>query len=246
MMHLFIFLFLIIPVVVHAEVAELPKKITVENFDGIYTNVTHQYREIIDKTPPELLKKFKQARGAHHFHFTGEQTQVKNDFLKLQEQKYDLDPIAHLRDDLKNLYLKHEKPSVEKIDELHKEASLLAVNLFAETRRLKKTYKLVPLPMVHNGLINFGIKQRGACKHWAEDILAFLQPLPREFFSVTWGEAYPGKMLEHNVTVVIPKGHSFADGLLFDPWRTGGKPFWVRVGHDPHYDWKQWEEYGVY
>lgn len=228
-------------VAAHAKVPDLPEKITAENFDALYFQVVSQHQSIIDKTPQALLQKFKHARGAHHYRFNKDETQLKKDFLKLQQQKYDLDPIAHLRNDLKSLYLKHEKLSAEKENSLHAEATFLAVNLFDETRRLKKAYKLVPLPIVHNGLINFGIRKRGACKHWAEDILTFLQPLKREYFSVTWGEAYPGTMLEHNVAVIMPKDKSFDDGMLFDPWRTGGKPFWVKVNDDPHYDWKPWD-----
>jgi len=242
----FIIFLLLFSFSANAEVQNLPENITPDNFDTEFERVKSQYNEIINSNPASLIRKFKRAKGNYHYRFTKKEVILKNDFKKLHKQKLILDPRANLRDELKNLYLEYFGASEKEQAEMHQEATYLAVTLFDETARLKKKYKLFPIPILHNSFINVGIKKRGACLHWAEDLLDFMRPIKRKYFTVTWGEAYPGTMLEHNVAVIMPKDRPFKDGLLFDPWRTGGKPYWAKVTEDPHYTWNQWSGYSRY
>lgn len=163
---------------------------------------------------------------------------------KTKEQRQN-EFIQNLQTDLVALYLTEAPKNTDKA-KISVEAQRIAEGVIPEIARLKKKYHLFPIPVVHNMMISVGLKKRGACKHWAEDLLTFLRTIPREYFYVMWGEANPGKMHEHNVAVLIPNYGSFQDGLFIDPWRTAGIPLWKSVTADAHYKWQPWEDYGVY
>lgn len=126
---------------------------------------------------------------------------------------------------------------------LNDEASFLAFELIQEIYRLQKEYKINSFPVVHNFLIMLHYKKRGACKHWAEDLLIKIEKLPRKYFTSYWGEAFPGKVTEHNIAVLVPRGAPFKEGLMVDPWRTAGRPFWLPVKEDHFYKWQAWPQY---
>ncbi len=126
--------------------------------------------------------------------------------------------------------------------QMEDEANRLAIKLIQGIMRLAEEYKINTFPLVHNFLINFGLAKRGACKHWAEDILKIIEGIPRDYFVAYWAEHKPGSIAEHNVAVLAPAGATLRDGLLIDPWRTAGKPFWIRVDAD-HHQWKPWAFY---
>lgn len=161
---------------------------------------------------------------------------------KIQKQN---EFIQHLQDDLVAMYLKGAPKNVN-APQVAAEAHRIAAGVIPEITRLKKVYHLFPIPVAHNMMISVGLKKRGACKHWAEDLLIYLRTVPREYFYVMWGEANPGKMHEHNVAVLVPNYGTFQDGIFIDPWRTAGIPFWLPVTADHHYKWHAWEDYGVY
>ncbi|MBU0505982.1 MAG: hypothetical protein ABII18_03970 [bacterium] len=226
-----------------AKTPDLPE-LTPENFNQEYTRVATSLLSIEETFSRRLIKQFKHAKGNHHFKLTKKQTIAKNDYQKLTTQLNDIKPINDLKEDLLALYTKHFTLSKTEHEALTQEATMLALGIFNETKRLEDKYGTFILPVIHNMLIDIRLKKRGACKHWAEDLLEFLKPIQRKFFDVTWGEAYPGLILEHNTAVLIPKGRPFEDGLYIDPWRTSGRLYWQRVPEDHHYPWKQWPKYG--
>ena len=95
-------------------------------------------------------------------------------------------------------------------------------------------------------MIDVGVRKRGACKHWAEDLLNYLRTVERKYFQVAWGEANMQKITEHNVAVIIPNGQPFDSGMMVDPWRTSGIPFWLKVKKDKHYHWQHWRDFGTF
>ncbi|EKD41719.1 MAG: hypothetical protein ACD_73C00560G0001, partial [uncultured bacterium] len=99
-------------------------------------------------------------------------------------------PAAGLKEALIHRY--HKAVGIPKNEAgLNDEASFLAFELIQEIYRLQKKYKINSFPVVHNFLIMLHYKKRGACKHWAEDLLIKIEKLPRIFFSSYWGEAFP-------------------------------------------------------
>lgn len=134
------------------------------------------------------------------------------------------------------------RSSAETSDAVRHEAGLLAYTAIEKTVKLQKEYGIHTFPIVHNLLIDVGLKKRGACKHWAEDLLKSFDAISHPHFTSYWGEAHPGNILEHNVAVLAPVGGFFGHGILIDPWRTAGKPFWAKVSDDsPH--WRAWSGY---
>ena len=134
------------------------------------------------------------------------------------------------------------RSSAETGDAVRREAGLLAFTAIGRTVALQKEYGIHTFPIVHNLLIDVGLKKRGACKHWAEDLLKSFEAIPHPHFTSFWGEAHPGNILEHNVAVLAPVGGTFGDGILIDPWRTAGKPFWAVVSDDSAH-WQVWSGY---
>jgi hypothetical protein len=118
------------------------------------------------------------------------------------------------------------------------EARLLAETALARTAVLAARFRMVRPALLHNTLVNVGLKQRGLCWHWTEDLLAELRQLRLEGYDLHWGIAHPGRLFrEHNSLIVTARGDALADGLVLDPWRESGTLYWVAVSED-HYPWE--------
>lgn len=221
--------------------------VTPQNIDTLYDQTMAEYDALLAQVSKTLLRKFKNERGSSATRYTKSEAKLKAAYVPLMEKKKLLDPIHQLSSDLEKRFLSTQ-PDLSNVSraEVHAETNRLAVGLFTEIERLDNKFKMFPIPIVHNFLIDTGFKDRGACKHWAEDLLAYLRGVDRKYFDVTWGEANPQRADEHNVAVLIPRGLTFSEGIFIDPWRTSGKPFWMRVTDDHHYPWKQWPDYGVF
>jgi hypothetical protein len=99
-------------------------------------------------------------------------------------------------------------------------------------------YQLVRPAVAHNLLIALGLKDRGLCYHWTEDLMKRLQALDLKSLRLYWGVAHRGSELrEHNCVVVSAKEQGFFKGIVLDPWRNSGNLFWARVTQDD-YPWK--------
>jgi hypothetical protein len=118
------------------------------------------------------------------------------------------------------------------------EARILAESAVRESAVLAEEYQLVRPAVSHNLLVVFGIKDRGLCYHWTEDLMERLQALDLKSFKLHWGVAYRGSELrEHNCVVITANGQSFFKGIVLDPWRNSGNLYWARVSKDS-YPWK--------
>jgi hypothetical protein len=217
---------------------------TPQTFDAKYGELNARYGELM-KVIPKSLTKTGTSGFRNPVKLTPERAEMRKKFLELSEQKRIYDPIAELKEEYNAMYFRNPKTVADKAA-VNEEAIRLASGLIDETERLKTKYKSFFIPIFHNMMIDVGVKKRGACKHWAEDLLSYLRKVDRKYFTVTWGEAHAKKFTEHNVAVVFPEYGRFDDGILFDPWRTSGKPFWVAVTADPHYHWTEWDQYGEY
>jgi hypothetical protein len=128
--------------------------------------------------------------------------------------------------------------SLEKtIDE--KEAALAAEAAVFYPLKLSDEYKLVRPPVLHNLLVNMGMKERGLCIHWTEDLLNRLKDLKLRSFDLYWGVAEAQSLLglQHSSVVITAKSRPFEEGIVLDAWRNSGELFWIRV-KDDSYQWK--------
>ena len=82
--------------------------------------------------------------------------------------------------------------------------------------QLADEYRVVRPAVLHNVLIRVGLKNRGLCYHWAEDLLKQLNALDLKNYQLHWGVAHRGSELrEHNSVVITASGQAFERGLVF-------------------------------
>jgi hypothetical protein len=116
------------------------------------------------------------------------------------------------------------------------EAELLSVTAHTMSRRLAREYGVTGDPAVHNFLINVGAKKRGICADYTRDIGASLKEFQFKTLVLHWGAAYAKESDENNALVVTARNQPFADGIVLDGWRRGGRLFWSPVKNDHEYE----------
>lgn len=119
------------------------------------------------------------------------------------------------------------------------EAARAARIAYEYTAVLKRQYQIVDPPLVHNTKVNMGIKPRGLCKDWADDLEARLQL--ENFQTLDLHRAIANSdsaiLIEHSTVIVSRRGEDMYKGIVLDPWRYGGTLFWSKVTEDPKYKW---------
>ncbi|MEM6941039.1 MAG: hypothetical protein AAF943_07000 [Pseudomonadota bacterium] len=120
------------------------------------------------------------------------------------------------------------------------EANAAAALAFATTRRLSAAYQITDPPLIHNAKVNAGIRPRGLCHHWAEDMQTALTAAGFESLQIRRAIANADNpfRIEHSTAVLIAKGGSLDEGIVLDPWRNGGTLFWAKLQDDRRYDWQ--------
>jgi len=119
------------------------------------------------------------------------------------------------------------------------EAQELSYTAHTTARRLKKEYRVVLNPEFTVFLYNVGLRKRGWCGHWAQDIGEKLKELKPKTLVLHWGEAYPNTSSENNALVVTARNQRFGDGIILDGWRRAGRLFWCPVIEDHEYEVEQ-------
>ena len=99
------------------------------------------------------------------------------------------------------------------------EAKLLADCAYATVSQLRRQYRMFGTPIFNNFLIYHGLKKRGYCYQWSEDLLVALDALKLSSLELRWGESNPGNWRENNCIVVTAKGQPFRSGIMLDCWR---------------------------
>ena len=102
------------------------------------------------------------------------------------------------------------------------EAKLLADCAYATVSQLRRQYRMFGTPIFNNFLIYHGLKKRGYCYQWSEDLLVAFDPLKLKTLELHWGEANPGNWRENNCLVVTARGQPFRSGIMLDCWRHFG------------------------
>ena len=119
------------------------------------------------------------------------------------------------------------------------EARQVAETALKTSAYLTEEYRLVRPPILHNLFVQMGLRNRGLCYHWTEDLMSHLNTLQLKRYQLRWGVAHRGSDLrEHNTVVITANGQPFENGLILDPWRHSGKLYWVIVKNDS-YPWKE-------
>ena len=119
------------------------------------------------------------------------------------------------------------------------ESERVAETAIGYSSYLAEEYELVRPAILHNVLIRLGLKDRGLCYHWTEDLINRLQELNLKSYQLHWGVAHQGSELrEHNSVVITARGQAFEKGMVLDPWRNSGDLYWALIKFD-RYPWKE-------
>ena len=83
-----------------------------------------------------------------------------------------------------------------------------------------------------------GLRPRGLCYHWADDLEARLKQ--EQFQTLQLHRAIANSTnirIEHSTAIVSRKGDTMQQGIILDPWRFGGRLFWAPLPEDKKYIW---------
>jgi hypothetical protein len=116
------------------------------------------------------------------------------------------------------------------------EAARAARISYEHTHELAIQYEITDSALVHNVKVNLGIKPRGLCKHWAQDMEKRLKA--EEFETLTIHRAIGGMIgVDHSTAIISRRGDDLYDGIVLDPWRKGGRLTWVPTIRDTAWGW---------
>lgn len=120
------------------------------------------------------------------------------------------------------------------------EARRAAEIAYSHSARLAEQYNVTTSPIIHNTLVNSGVKERGICVHYAEDMQARLNQENFQTLSMLRAIAEPKNefRIDHSTAVIAAKGDGIYEGIVLDPWRYGGKLYWSETTEDPRYNWE--------
>jgi hypothetical protein len=152
--------------------------------------------------------------------------------LSFQVQKSDLANAEKLAGELTSL-----SPRVNR-----DEAKVLADCAFTTVTKLRREYRMFGTPIFNNFLIFHGLRKRGYCYQWSEDLLVALDALRLKSLELHWGEHDPGTWRENNCIVVTAKGQPFKRGIMLECWRHLGHLYFGPIASD----WELYVENSAY
>lgn len=120
-----------------------------------------------------------------------------------------------------------------------REAELVSETAHTTARKLAREYRVVLNPEFTVFLVNIGLRKRGWCGHWAQDIGERLKELKPRTLVLHWGVAYENTSSENNCIVVTARNQPFENGIILDGWRRAGRLFWCPVKKDDEYEVEQ-------
>ena len=118
------------------------------------------------------------------------------------------------------------------------EAARAAKISYEYSLQLRREYQVTDSALVHNSKVNMGLRPRGLCYHWADDLEARLKQ--ENFQTLQLHRAIANSTnirIEHSTAIVSRRGDTMQQGIILDPWRFGGRLFWSEVPDDKKYIW---------
>jgi hypothetical protein len=117
------------------------------------------------------------------------------------------------------------------------EAARAARISYEHTYTLAIDYQITDPALIHNIKVNMGLKPRGLCKHWAEDMEKRL--LVEDFQTLTIHRGI-GRLVgvDHSTAIISRVGDDMYDGIVVDPWRKGGRLTWIHTDVDTAWGWE--------
>jgi hypothetical protein len=123
------------------------------------------------------------------------------------------------------------------------EARRAAEISFNHSAQLAREYDITDLPIIHNEKVHQGLRERGLCNHWAEDLSKRLRQENFSTLSIQRAISPPTavRIIHHTAVITVPGGTIY-EGIVIDPWRHGGRLFWSPTRADTRYNWRPRDE----
>lgn len=118
------------------------------------------------------------------------------------------------------------------------EADLIAKSVIGTIYELSQKWRVGGSALFNNLLINHGLKEKGFCFHYVEELEKALNKIAPKHFDMHEVSAWAGTFRENNALVLTAKGEGFESGIAIDAWRRGGRPFWTNVKGD-RFPWQK-------
>jgi len=149
------------------------------------------------------------------------------------------------------------KPTVDQssVDELAQAIMLLGPGIdpeeakraaqisFYYSLQLAQEYNITDLPISHKEKVHRGLRERGLCNHWAEDLTKRLNQENFRTLEIQRAISPPTPFrIIHHTAVISKPGDTIYEGIVIDPWRYGGTLFWAQTKADERYNWRPREE----
>ncbi len=119
------------------------------------------------------------------------------------------------------------------------EAEMAAQIAMIYPNQLARQYGVTSGPMIHNTKVNQGLRPRGLCWHWADDLQNRLKQ--EDFKTLTLHRAIANSdsvfLIEHSTVIISQIGHGQDQGIVLDPWRNSGVLYWAPTLKDEKYTW---------
>jgi len=135
--------------------------------------------------------------------------------------------INDLQNDIEKL-----SPLINKV-----EAKEVASRAILYSQFLANEYDLVSPALYHNSLVQMGLRKRGLCFHFAEDLIKELKNLNLETLDLRWVVHDKSQYWEHSSIVLSAKGEPIQKGIILDAWRNSGNLYWNNFDKDTRYTW---------
>jgi len=117
------------------------------------------------------------------------------------------------------------------------ESTKVATVAILHSKKLANEYDLVSPPLYHNSLVQMGFRKRGLCFHFTQDLMTELKKLKLKTLDLRWVTHAKAQYWEHSSLVIVEKGKSIDEGLIFDAWRNSGELYWATFKKDSKYSW---------
>jgi hypothetical protein len=119
----------------------------------------------------------------------------------------------------------------------YREAGLVASTAEETAMASGQKYRALRPAWFNNVLVNHGFKEGGLCYHWANDLFAALSAVPVSSLTAHLAVSRLATPREHNAVVITAHGQPFAEGVVLDAWRKGGRLSWFAVSNDLRHAW---------
>lgn len=105
--------------------------------------------------------------------------------------------------------------------------------------QLAEEYNVTDGPIIHNAKVNNGLRERGICVHWAEDIEKRLKAEDFKTLQVHRAISEGSEFrIDHSTAIISLRGEGLEEGVVLDPWRYGGLLYWAPTLEDSRYFWE--------